>query len=244
MKCILLCAGYATRLFPLTENFPKALLKVGGRPILDYVIDEVNTLDEVDEIYLVTNNKYTPHFQEWADDKNNVKPIKVFNDMTTTNENRLGAIGDIQFTIEQAKVDDDVLIIATDNLFTFKLRDFVDFQKQNGDSAICVKTEDYENLKRLGVVETDEDMKIIGFEEKPEEPKGKYAATAVYLYPKKVVPVFKQYIDEGNKPDAPGNFVAYLYQKLPVYGYAFEGDWFDVGTHEALAQVNELYSNK
>ena len=139
MKCILLCAGYATRLFPLTENFPKALLEVGGKPIINYVIDEVNSLEEVDEIYLVTNNKYTPHFQEWANKLNNVKPITVYNDMTTTNENRLGAIGDIQFTIEQAKVDDDVLIIATDNLFTFKLRDFVDFQKQHGTSAICVK---------------------------------------------------------------------------------------------------------
>lgn len=244
MKCILLCAGYATRLFPLTENFPKALLEVGGKPIINYVIDEVNTLNEVDEIYLVTNNKYTPHFKEWADKLNNVKPITVYNDKTTTNENRLGAIGDIEFTIEQAKIDDDVLIIATDNLFTFKLRDFVDFQKQFGTSAICVKTEEYENLKRLGVVETDESMKIVGFEEKPEQPKGKYAATAVYLYPRSVVPVFKQYIDEGNKPDAPGNFVAYLYKRLPVYGYAFEGEWFDVGTHEALAQVNELYSNK
>ena len=130
MKCILLCAGYATRLFPLTENFPKALLEVGGRPLIDYIVDEVNTLDEVDQIYLVTNKKYTPHFEEWANNKNNIKPITVFNDNTTTNENRLGAIGDIQFTIEQAKIDDDLLIIAGDNLFTFKLRDFVDFQNQ------------------------------------------------------------------------------------------------------------------
>jgi len=244
MKCILLCAGYATRLFPLTENFPKALLKVGGRPIIDYVIDEVNSLEEVDEIYLVTNNKYTPHFQEWAKKKNNDKPIIVFNDLTTNNENRLGAIGDIEYTIEKAKIDDDVLIIATDNLFTFKLKDFVDFQKKYNASAICVKTEEYENLKRLGVVETDENMRIVGFEEKPEQPKGKYAATAVYLYPRSVVPVFKQYIDEGNKADAPGNFVAYLYKKSPVYGYAFSGDWFDVGTHEALAEVNRIYSGK
>ena len=197
MKCILLCAGYATRLFPLTENFPKALLEVGGRPLLDYIVDEVNSLDEVDEIYLVTNNKYTPHFQKWADEKNNKKTITVFNDKTTTNENRLGAIGDIQFTIENAKIDDDLLIIAGDNLFTFKLRDFVDFQKSKGTSAICVKEEDHESLKRLGVVETDENQKIVGFEEKPGEPKGKYAASAVYLYPREVVPEFKKYIDEG-----------------------------------------------
>lgn len=244
MKCVLICAGYATRLFPLTENFPKALLEVGGRPLLDYIVDEVNTLDEVDQIYLVTNNKYTPHFEAWAQAKNNVKPITVFNDNTTTNENRLGAIGDIQYTIDNAKIDDDMLVIAGDNLFTFKLRDFVDFQKQSGNSAVCVKPEEYETLKRLGVVETDDTMKIVGFEEKPAEPKGKYAATAVYLYPRSVVPVFKQYIEEGNNADAPGNFVAYLYKKLPVYGFPFEGQWFDVGTHEALAQVNEIYNEK
>lgn len=244
MKCILLCAGYATRLFPLTENFPKALLEVGGRPLLDYILDEVNSLDEVDEIYLVTNNKYTPHFQKWADEKENTKPITVFNDKTTNNDDRLGAIGDIQFTIEQANIKDDLLIIAGDNLFSFKLRDFVDFQESKGTSAICVKEEDYENLKRLGVVETNEEQKIVGFEEKPENPKGKYAASAVYLYPSDVVPMFKQYIDEGNKIDAPGNFVAYLYTRKPFYAYPFNGEWFDVGTHEALAQVNQLYSKK
>ncbi len=243
MKCILLCAGYATRLFPLTENFPKALLDIAGKPLLDYILDEVNTLDEVDEIYLVTNKKYTPHFEKWAQEKDNKKPITVFNDNTTTNDDRLGAIGDIQFTIEQAKIDDDMIIIAGDNLFNFKLRDFVDFQKEKGTSAICVKEKKYETLKSLGVVETDEEMKIVGFEEKPEEPKGKYAASAMYLYPREIVPIFKQYIDEGNKIDAPGNFVAYLYKRVPFYAYPFKGEWFDVGTHESLAEVRELYSN-
>ena len=197
MKCILLCAGYATRLFPLTENFPKALLEVGGRPLLDYIIDEVNSLNEVDQIYLVTNDRYTPHFQKWAEDKNNIKPIKVFNDKTTNNENRLGAIGDIQYTIEQANINDDLLIIAGDNLFTFKLRDFVDFQKEKGTSAVCVKEEDYETLKRLGVVETDENQKIVGFEEKPAEPKGRYAAYAEYLYPREVNNIISFIGDRG-----------------------------------------------
>lgn len=244
MKCILLCAGYATRLFPLTENFPKALLEVGGRPLLDYIIDEVNTLNEVDKIYLVTNDKYTPHFEKWAENKNNIKPITVFNDKTTNNENRLGAIGDIQYTIENANIDDDILVMATDNLFSFKLRDFVDFQKSKKSPAVCVKEEDYESLKRLGVVETDESKKIIGFEEKPEQPKGKFAAYAEYLYPREVVPVFKKYIEAGNNADAPGNFVAYLYKEMPVYAFPFTGECYDIGTHEALAKVNELYSNK
>ncbi len=119
MKCILLCAGYATRLFPLTENFPKALLKVGEKAILDYIVAEVNNIDQVDEIYLITNAKYTPHFEKWAEEKNNIKTIKVINDETYSNEDRLGAIGDIMYTLDKEKVDDDVLIIAGDNLFTF-----------------------------------------------------------------------------------------------------------------------------
>jgi len=244
MKCILLCAGYATRLFPLTENFPKALLKIGERPLLDYIVDEVNTLEEVDQIYLVTNKKYTPHFEKWATEKDNFKKITVFNDGTTNNDDRLGAIGDIQFTIEQAKIEDDLLIIAGDNLFTFKLKDFIEFQKSKNAPTICVKEESGEKLKSLGVVETDENMKVISFEEKPEQPKGKYAAYAEYYYPKNVLPVFKQYIEEGNKIDAPGNFVAYLHKKMPVYAFAFEGECYDVGTHESLALVNDIYKNK
>ncbi|MDO4282916.1 MAG: nucleotidyltransferase family protein [Clostridia bacterium] len=244
MKCILLCAGYATRLFPLTENFPKALLNIGDRPLLDYILDEVNSLEQVDSIYVVTNAKYTPHFEAWAKEKNNIKPITVLNDGTSTNDDRLGAIGDIEFTIENGKIDDDTLVIAGDNLFTFKLKDFVEFQQSKNTSAICVKKEKYETLKRLGVVETNDEMKIVGFEEKPADPKGNYAATAVYLYQKADIPMFKQYIAEGNNIDAPGNFVAYLYKKKDVYGYAFDGAWYDVGTHEALAMVNELYKNK
>lgn len=244
MKCILLCAGYATRLFPLTENFPKALLKVGKRPLLDYILDEINTLEQVDEIYLVTNAKYTPHFEAWAKEKENIKPITVFNDGTSTNDDRLGAIGDINYTIEKAKIDDDILVMATDNLFSFKLKDFINFYNEKKSAAICVKKEEYNNLKRLGVVETNEEMKIVGFEEKPAEPKGEYAATAIYMYNKEIIPIFKKYIEEGNNVDAPGNFVAYLYKKEPVYGYVFDGEWYDVGTHEALAQVNEIYKNK
>ncbi len=244
MKCILLCAGYATRLFPLTENFPKALLKVGTRPLLDYILDEINSLEQVNEIYLVTNAKYTPHFEAWAKEKNNIKPITVFNDGTSTNDDRLGAIGDINYTIEKANINDDILVMATDNLFSFKLKDFVEFYNEKKSAAICVKKEEYNNLKRLGVVETNEEMRVVGFEEKPAEPKGEYAATAIYLYNKEIIPVFKKYIEEGNNTDAPGNFVAYLYKKEPVYGYVLNGEWYDVGTHEALAQVNEIYKNK
>lgn len=242
MKCILLCAGYATRLFPLTQNFPKALLEVGGRAILDYTLDEVNSIDEIDHIYLVTNAKYTPHFEEWAKSKNNIKPITVFNDGTTNNDDRLGAIGDMQFTIEKAGIDDDILVLATDNLFTFKLKDFVEFYKTKNAPSVCVREEDDINLlKRVGVAKLDEDMRIVDFVEKPAEPQSKYAVYAEYIYPKNVLPMIKTYLEEGNSCDAPGNLVAYMYKRLPTYAYAFNGVCYDVGTHEALAQVNEIY---
>lgn len=245
MKCIFLCAGYATRLFPLTENFPKALLKVGGRALLDYILDEVNSLDEIDEIYLVTNAKYTPHFESWAKEKNNIKPITVINDGTYTNDDRLGAIGDINFTIEKCNINDDVLIIAGDNLFTFKLREFVDFYKAKNAPSVCVREEtDINLLKRVGVAVLDDSNKILDFEEKPAEPKSKYAVYAEYIYPKEILPVFKEYLEEGNSNDAPGNFVAYLYKKMPTYAYPFKGECYDVGTHDALAYVNEIYSKK
>ncbi len=242
MKCILLCAGYATRLFPLTQNFPKALLEVGGRAILDYTLDEVNSINEIDHIYLVTNAKYTPHFEEWAKSKNNIKPITVFNDGTTNNDDRLGAIGDMQFTIEKAGIDDDILVLATDNLFTFKLKDFVEFYKTKNAPSVCVREEDDINLlKRVGVAKLDEDMRIVDFVEKPAEPQSKYAVYAEYIYPKNVLPMIKTYLEEGNSCDAPGNLVAYMYKRLPTYAYAFNGVCYDVGTHEALAQVNEIY---
>ena len=245
MKCIFLCAGYATRLFPLTENFPKALLKVGGRALLDYILDEVNSLDEVDEIYLVTNAKYTPHFESWAKEKNNIKPITVINDGTYTNDDRLGAIGDINFTIEKCNINDDVLIIAGDNLFTFKLREFIAFYKAKNAPSVCVREEtDINLLKRVGVAVLDDSNKILDFEEKPAEPKSKYAVYAEYIYPKEILPVFKEYLAEGNSNDAPGNFVAYLYKKMPTYAYPFKGECYDVGTHDALAYVNEIYSKK
>ena len=196
MKCILLCAGYATRLFPLTQNFPKALLEVGGRSILDYTLDEVNSINEIDHIYLVTNAKYTPHFEEWAKSKNNIKPITVFNDGTTNNDDRLGAIGDMQFTIEKAGIDDDILVLATDNLFTFKLKDFVEFYKTKNAPSVCVREEDDINLlKRVGVAKLDEDMRIVDFVEKPAEPQSKYAVYAEYIYPKNVLPMIKTYLE-------------------------------------------------
>lgn len=243
MKCILLCAGYATRLFPLTENFPKALLKVGEKSILDYIVAEVNNIDQVDEIYLITNAKYTPHFEKWAEEKNNIKNIKVINDQTYSNDDRLGAIGDIMYTLDKEKIDDDVLIIAGDNLFTFDLRGFVKYFEEKKSPVICVKPEeDREQLKRFGIVELDENMKLTGFEEKPANPKSNYVSYAEYIYPRETLPLFKTYIEEGNLSDNSGEFVAFLHKRVDTYAYQFEGECYDIGTHDSLAQVNEIFS--
>lgn len=245
MKCILLCAGYATRLFPLTENFPKALLEIGGRPLLDYILDEVNKIDEIDEIYVITNNRYATHFEKWANEKKNKKPILVFNDHTMTNDDRLGAIGDIRYTIDKASIDDDMLIIAGDNLFEFSLEEMVKKFHEKNASVVGGQVEnDKHLLSRLGVLEANEDGLVIGMEEKPAEPKGNIKSAAIYLYPREIIKVFDEYLDAGNNPDAPGYFLNYLYNKVPVYVNCFEGNWFDVGTHETLAEVNELFNKR
>lgn len=246
MKCILLCAGYATRLFPLTENFPKALLEIEeGKPLLNYTIEEINRLDEIDDIYLVTNDRFYTSFKDWADKLNNQKPITIINDHTLSNDDRLGAIGDIQYTINSKNIFDDILIVLGDNLFEFDLKKAMKFYYEKQAPVVGGQIEhDKDLLTRLGVIESDETGKIIGFEEKPPYPKGNIKSLGIYIYPKHIVSVLKQYLEEGNKPDAPGYFLSYLYQKEPVYVYPFEGRWFDVGTHEALAEVRELYKNK
>ncbi len=246
MKCILLCAGYATRLFPLTENYPKALLEIGeGKPLLNYTIEEINHLEEIEEIYLVTNDRFYQAFKDWAEQLNSEKPITIINDHTVSNDDRLGAIGDIQYTINSKNIFDDIMIILGDNLFEFDLRKAMDFYYEKKAPVVGGQYEnDTDLLMRLGVIEADKDGKIIGFEEKPPQPKGNIKSLGIYIYPKHIVSVLKQYLEEGNKPDAPGYFLSYLYQKEPVYVYPFEGNWFDVGTHEALAEVRKLYKNK
>lgn len=246
MKCILICAGYATRLFPLTENFPKALLEIeNGKPLLDYILDEINTIDVIDNIYLVTNDRYYNHFNEWALSKNNTKPIKVLNDHTKSNDDRLGAIGDIKFVLDNENIEDDVMIIAGDSLFDYKLKDFIDYYNIKNAPLVCAKKEeDYELLKRVAVAKIDNDDKILELVEKPSKPNSDIAVYATYIYPKNILVEFDEYLKEGNNPDAPGHFIEYLYKKMPTYVYKFNGNFYDVGTHQALAEVRKIYNSQ
>jgi glucose-1-phosphate thymidylyltransferase len=243
MKAIILVAGYATRLYPLTKNTPKPLLEVGGKAIINYIVEQINTVSAVDEIYVVSNHKFAANFEAWAEKLNNPVPITVLDDGTSTEETRRGAIGDILFTIQEKNIDDDLMIIAGDNLFTYSLNEYYNYFVEKADDCVCVKQfDDMEMIKQLGVVLLDENNQILDFEEKPENPKSNKAAFATYIYKKSTVPMFKEYLEAGNKPDAPGNFLAWLYKKKNVFAYVMNGECYDIGTHKALDEVNRIFS--
>lgn len=244
MKCVILAAGYATRLYPLTKDRPKPLLEVAGKPILEHILGKVEKVEGIDKVYIVTNDRFYKHFIDWTGKYSSSKEIKVMNDGTTTNENRLGAIADIQYVIEKEDLDDELMVLAGDNLFEFELTDFVEFYKEVG--ADCITTHeinDVERLKRTGVIEVDCCMKVISFEEKPKEPKSNLAVPPFYLYRMDTVPLIKKYLDEGNNPDAPGNFIPWLIKRKKVYAYKFSGMRYDIGTPESYRKVQELFSS-
>lgn len=240
MKCILLCAGYATRLFPLTENFPKALLEIEkDKPLLDYILDEVKTVKSIDGVYLVTNSRYYEHFKKWAVGKD----VTIIDDHTTSNDDRLGAIGDIQYTIDQMNIDDDTIIIAGDNLFDYKLVDVIDFyNKKKNPVAVTKVLDDINLLRRFAVATLDEDDKILELVEKPQNPTSNVGVYATYIYPKEVLKSIRDYLEAGNNPDAPGYFLEYVVKHYNTYAYKFNGNCYDVGTHESLALVRKLYN--
>lgn len=246
MKALILAAGYATRLYPLTENMPKPLLQVGGRPMMEHIMKKVEELDFVDEVLIVTNNKFHPHFEEWAASYRSPKKITIINDGTVSNDDRLGAIGDMYFAVHHHNVDDDLLVIAGDNLFEFSLVQFVEHFKENQTSTLAVQDLGDPSLlaRKFGAVETDESSKIIGFEEKPEQPKTSLAATALYLFTKEDVQELKNLCENHKVPDASGEFVKHLMNKKAVHAFAFNETWYDIGSREQLAEVRRLFEGK
>jgi len=235
MKVIVLAAGYATRLRPLTDSVPKQLLPVGGRPMVDWILEKLRQT-EADEIHLVTNARFASDFRRWADGTE----VVVHDDGTQSNADRLGAIGDIRFVMERTGPDDDLLVIAGDNLFDFALTDFVAYwrTKAPGSCIAVYDVGDLELAKLYGVVEVDEDERVIGFVEKPPAPVSTLAATATYLYTREHAALIRPYLDDGNPPDQPGNFVAWLYPQAPVYAHRFAGEWHDVGDPGQLLEAD------
>jgi glucose-1-phosphate thymidylyltransferase len=238
VKAIILAGGYATRLRPLTDDTSKPLLPVGGRPMIDWILDRVREVGELDEIHVVTNSRFAGDFRRWAESQDGVV---VHDDGTTSNEDRLGAIGDIAFTLDASGIDDDdLLVVAGDNLFDYSLADFVAFWRGKNEASVVAVHDvgDLELVQRYSVVELDDDGRIVGFEEKPPAPTTTLAATATYLYHRAHVPLLRRYLEEGNPPDQPGRFVAWLHSRVPVYAYPFEGSWADIGDPAQLLEAD------
>ncbi len=240
MKCLILAAGYATRLYPLTENFPKPLLEVQGKTILDWLIEDINACGLVDEYIVISNHKFAHHFDKWAKEKS--QKITVVDDGTTSNETRLGAVCDIQYAIEKLNLDDNMLVIAGDNLLDFSLTDFIAYAQKKQTSCIMRYYEGAtEKLKKCGVVTIDENDKILNMEEKPSEPKSNWCCPPFYYYTNSDAKLVKEGISSGCGIDAPGSYIAWLSAKVPVYAMEMPGKRYDIGNLESYEKVKTEY---
>lgn len=247
MKIIILAAGYATRLYPLTLDQPKPLLPVAGKPMVEHVLDNLTPIGGIDRIYVVTNAKFAGHFQEWSDQYRAARSrfdFTVVNDGSTDDASKLGAIGDIHFVLQTQHVNDDLLIVAGDNLFSEKLGDFGKFcREKNAPVLALYDVGDLEQIKKYNAISVDAAGRITFFEEKPKNPTSTLTGIALYFYPKSTIPLIHQYMAEGNNPDQPGRLVQWLYSRTAVYTWRVPGLWFDIGSKETLEEANQIFSS-
>jgi glucose-1-phosphate thymidylyltransferase len=242
MRAVILAAGYATRLYPLTLDRPKALLPVGGKPMLDHLMEQLERVEGLDEVYVVTNSKFAEAFREWAAGRSGL-PLRILDDGTVDEDSRLGAIGDLDLTIREAKLDDDLLVLAGDNLFSETIAPFPVFAMAKGGPALGVyDVGDIETIRRYSVIELDGDDRVTRLEEKPDQPRSTLAGIALYFYPRSALRYVREYLEDGNNPDQPGRLVQWLYPRTPVYGWRVPGRWFDVGSKETLAEADHAFT--
>lgn len=246
MKNIVIAAGYATRLGELTKNFPKPLLKIGNNTILGRMLDDIDSIPDIDEHIIVTNHKFAPIFEQWAKEVNYSKPITIIDDGTSTNDTRLGAVRDLQFAIEKAKVDDDMLVVAADNLLFFSFQGFVEFAKEKGTPCImCHNQSSKEKLQRTGVVVLDDNWRVLNMEEKPEEPKSTWAVPPFYIYRKENIDMIMHAIENGCGFDAPGNLAHYMVDNVEMHAWPMAGTGenlrFDIGSLDTYNEACEKY---
>jgi glucose-1-phosphate thymidylyltransferase len=239
VKALVLAAGYATRLYPLTLDKPKALLEVGGRPMLDHVLERLEQMG-VDETIVVTNAKFTPHLEEWAQGKD---AVTIVNDGTTSNDDRLGAIGDIGFVLDELAVDDDLVVVAGDNLFGENVSGFATYGHEKGAPVLAIHdVGDLSRMHEYNQIEVDDEGRILFFEEKPANPRSTLTGVALYYYPRSALPLVRQYLDEGLNPDQPGRLIEWLYARTPVYTWQLPGEWYDIGSAETLQEADRIFS--
>jgi glucose-1-phosphate thymidylyltransferase len=240
MKALVLAAGYATRLYPLTLDRPKALLEVGGKPMLDRVLERLLPMG-VDETIVVTNAKFTPHFEEWALGK---EAVRIVNDGTTSNDDRLGAIGDIGFVLERLGIDEELVVVAGDNLFGADVTGLVEYGRKVDAPVIAVHdVGDLDRMHEYNQIEVDSEGRIVFFEEKPSLARTTLSGVALYYYPRHALPLVKQYLEEGNNPDQPGRLVEWLYPRTAFYTWLLPGEWYDIGSVETLEEADRIFSH-
>ena len=240
MKNIVLAAGYATRLYPVTENFPKPLLEIGGLSILDRLIRDVDTLEEIDHHLIVSNHRFFSHFEKWASESRYANVITIIDDGSTDNENRLGAVRDLLFAIQFMQLNDDLLVTAADNIVTFSFRGFIDYFHDKQTSLIMTYREpEITALRRTGVITMDQDNKVLEMQEKPENPKSHFAVPPFYMYKKSDVLLMQSCLSEGCKSDAPGNLVRFMLNKTVFHAWPMTGKRYDVGTLETYYQLKD-----
>ena len=246
MKGLILAAGYATRLYPLTKDKAKPLLPVGGKTMIDRVLDKILAVGEVDTVFVVTNQKFSEQFAGWADSGKRQVPVRVINDKTLSNDDRLGAIGDIGLSITEGGIADDLLVVAGDNLFDLDLREFVRFAREKDPypSIAVYDVKDKEQASLYGVLALDDDARVVSFEEKPKNPKSTLASTCIYYFPKAKLDLVGKYLNTSGKKDAPGNYIKWLAENEGVYAYAFSEAWYDIGSRASYEEVKKIYGGE
>lgn len=242
MKNIVIAAGYATRLGELTKNFPKPLLKIGENTILGRMLDDIDTIPQIDEHIIITNHKFAPIFEEWASKQTYTKPISIIDDGTETNDTRLGAVCDLLYAIDQLQINDDMLVVAADNLLFFSFQEFVDFAMDKQTSCImCHEQPSIEKLQRTGVIVVDEAMKVLNMEEKPQVPKSHWAVPPFYIYLKKDLALVKQSVANGCGKDAPGNLAHYMVEQTTMHAWPMSAGRFDIGSLDTYYEACEKF---
>lgn len=245
MKNIVIAAGYATRLGELTKNFPKPLLKIGESTILGRMLDDIDRIPEIDEHVIVTNHKFAPVFEQWRRGLSYEKPVTIIDDGTETNDTRLGAVCDLLLAVDRLSVDDDLLVVAADNLLFFSFQEFVDFAKEKGTSCImCHRQDDIEKLRRTGVVELDADRRVLGMEEKPQQPKSHWAVPPFYIYKKEDLPLVRHSVENGCGKDAPGNLAHYMVEHTVMHAWEMTAGRFDIGSLDTYYEAIERFGKK
>lgn len=243
MKCLILAAGYATRLYPLTENFPKPLLEVGGKAILDWLVEDLNANTEIEEFVVISNHKFADHFEKWASSR--PEKITVVDDGTSSNETRLGAVNDIWFAIKKLNLEDDFLVMAGDNMLDFSLAGFVQFAMEKGTSCVmCHEENELKKQQKTAIITRDPGDKITSYEEKPQVPKGNLAVPPFYVYRSCDIKRIPEALEKGCNADAPGSFAAWLSIQTTMHAYKMPGKRYDIGDLKSYESVKQIWEER